>query len=182
MKGGGLVAALAAALISGGAPTGHVAAAADNQASTTAVAPLSLVPAPGYHAPTSAVLGTEIVPATDRLIGLGVDTAVTNYADCSGQASVPRSTAAIDRCAPSGLVYFLGHNPGVFSPLMSATVGQQITWFDSSGAPHQLKIISVRNVSRFDGFPSPTAGAAAEFQTCATSDGSIDRILDAAAA
>jgi hypothetical protein len=112
-------------------------------------------------------------------MGIGVDTAVTSYGDCSGTAVVPQGMAAIDRCAPAGLVYFLGHNPGVFSPLMNAEMGQKITWFDSAGAAHPLKIISVRNVSRFDGFPSPTAGALAEFQTCANADGSVDRILDA---
>lgn len=128
------------------------------------------------HAAAAAALNPadELVSADGTLrVGLGV------YSDCSGRAAVPREIADYNVCY--GRTYFVGHNPGVFTPLMHMQVGDQITWFDSSRAAHQLKIVGVRVVSRYGGVPSLlNSSVAAQFQTCEVPDGSWDRILDAA--
>jgi hypothetical protein len=137
---------------------------------------------------TNSVIPTQTLALADlkldqgRLLGLGVDTALTKYADCSGQSPLPEDEASVDLCAPSGVIYFVGHNPGVFTPLMKAVPGDIITWQDRSGAIHRFIVTSTRDVLWKDGFPKPTQGSVAEFQTCATPDGSIDRIVDASLA
>ena len=115
----------------------------------------------------------ELVSADGSLrVSLGV------YSDCSGQAPVPRDIADYNVCY--GRTYFIGHNPGVFTPLMHMQVGDRITWYDPSRTAHQLRIAGVRVVSRYGGVPQPlNAGVVAQFQTCEVLDGSWDRILDA---
>jgi len=108
-----------------------------------------------------------------------LSTGVGVYSDCTGQAPVPRTTAAIDTCI-GGVTYFDGHNPGVFTPLMHMGPGAVITWYDNSAASHRLRIVSVRQWVRTDGPPPlATDSVVAQFQTCVADDGSIDRILDA---
>ena len=75
--------------------------------------------------------------------------------------------------------YFLGHNPGVFTPLMRMAVGSRITWYDADGSAHPLRIVSVPTLAHV-GVPSLFSGATAQFQTCARPDGTVNRILDAA--
>jgi hypothetical protein len=59
-------------------------------------------------------------------------------------------------------------------------VGSLITWYDSGGEAHPLRIVSQRDLPR----STPTLllsqpDVVAQFQTCLTADGSLDRILDA---
>jgi hypothetical protein len=109
----------------------------------------------------------------------GLNTGVGIYADCSGATALTHSEAAIDTCV-SGVTYFVGHNPGVFTPLMTTNVGAVITWWDSSGTAHALRIVAARTWQRANGVPPPVSSAVvAQFQTCQVSDGSVDRILDA---
>ncbi|MEA2670333.1 MAG: Sortase domain [Chloroflexota bacterium] len=94
---------------------------------------------------------------------------------CSG------SEAAIDPCT-SGPTYFVGHNIGVFTPLMHMTVGSIITYHDGSGAAHPWRVVSVRDGHpSATGVPAPTqADVVAQFQTCESYSptGHYDRILD----
>jgi hypothetical protein len=77
----------------------------------------------------------------------------------------------------------VGHNPGVFTPLMHMGVGAIITYYDGAGSAHTWRVVSVRNWNRSDGAPPATEGdVVAQFQTCVTWDGSVDRILDVASA
>jgi hypothetical protein len=104
---------------------------------------------------------------------------VGTYSDCSGSTAVSRSIAQIDTCI-GGRLYFLGHNPGVFTPLLAESVGSVVTWWDGNGAAHRLQIVARRPWVRADGVPPPVSGAvSAQFQTCTVSDGSRDLILDA---
>jgi len=104
------------------------------------------------------------------------------YSDCSGDSPLTRAEAAIDTCI-SGATYFVGHNPGVFTPLMHMGVGSIITYYDGSGAAQRMRVVSVRNWNRSDGAPPTTeSDVVAQFQTCVTWDGSVDRILDTVAA
>lgn len=110
----------------------------------------------------------------------GLNTGVGFYSDCSGRTALTHSIAAIDTCV-GGRTFFVGHNPGVFTPLMYTGVGAIIIYWDGNGVPHALRVFAVRTWIH-SGFPSMLAGATAEFQTCITADGSVDRILDAAPA
>jgi hypothetical protein len=120
-------------------------------------------------------------PLRNRLVGgAGLNTAVVYYSDCSGATPLTRTAAAIDTCA-TGRTYFVGHNPGVFTPLFSLGVGSVITWFDGAGTAHHLRVVAVETWVHTSGLPALVGGASVQFQTCITSDGSIDRILDAVA-
>jgi hypothetical protein len=108
-------------------------------------------------------------------------TRVGVYSDCTGGTPLTSSEAAIDPCM-GGPTYFVGHNVGVFTPLMHMTVGSTITYYDGSGAAHAWRVVSVR-----DDHPSATGVAAptqadvvAQFQTCETysPSGQYDRIVD----
>jgi hypothetical protein len=111
-----------------------------------------------------------------------LNTGVGVYSDCSGQTAVSQGIAQIDTCV-GGRLYFVGHNPGVFSPLLSESVGAVVTWWDGNGVAHRLQIVGRRDWVRADGVPPPVSGAVtAQFQTCTVSDGSRDLILDAAPA
>lgn len=108
-----------------------------------------------------------------------VFTTVGSYGDCTGRAPLTHAAAAIDTCV-AGVRYFIGHNPGVFTGLMSAAVGTLIGYYDAAGRLHRFEVVADRTWLRSSGVPPPVvAGEAAQFQTCVTADGSIDRILDA---
>ena len=108
--------------------------------------------------------------------------AVGVYRDCAGLAPIPSSEAALWPCVP-GLLYFVGHNPGVFTPLMHLGVGAGLTYFDSTGARHRFRIVRIEDWRRTDGFPPPASAAVvAQLQTCVTPDATVDRIVDVVAA
>ncbi len=118
-------------------------------------------------------------PPHDRLVGAGLDIPVGWYSDCRGGTELTHSAAAIDTCLP-GRNYFIGHNPGPFSPLATAEVGSLLTYYDGGGGAHQYRVVAARRWYRFDG-PPPLAqpDVRAQFQTCLTLDATWDRILDA---
>jgi len=108
-----------------------------------------------------------------------VNTGVGTYSDCNGATEVSHAIAQIDTCV-GGRTYFVGHNPGVFTPLLSETVGSVITWWDGGGVAHRLQIVARRDWLRADGVPPLATGAVTvQFQTCLVADGSKDLILDA---
>jgi hypothetical protein len=124
----------------------------------------------------SAPVSNEIVSADGAL-----RTSVGVYRDCSGVSPIPASEAALWSCVP-GRMYFVGHNPGVFTPLMHMRLGDLLTYIDGSGSRHGYRIVRMEDWGRADGFPPPVGAAVvAQFQTCVTPDGSIDRIVDAVA-
>jgi hypothetical protein len=136
-------------------------------------------PAPVHHPVTAAP------PAPVRLFnhltsGDGtLNTAVGVYADCSGRTELTHAAAAIDTCIP-GPTYFVGHNVGVFTPLMHMGVGAIITYYDGNGTAHVWRVAYViPNWTAANGVP-PAQGpdVVAQFQTCVVADGSVDRILD----
>lgn len=111
-----------------------------------------------------------------------LDTGVGTYSDCTGATPLTHAMAAIDTCV-GGRTYFVGHNPGVFTPLLSESVGSIITWWDGAGNAHRLRIVSVRQWQSANGVPPMVNGSVvAQFQTCENASGSVDWIFDAAAA
>ena len=131
------------------------------------------------HAPRPSPGQPQPVQYFNQLIGDdGLDTAVGVYSDCSGQTPLSRTEAAIDACITDRL-YFVGHNAGVFTPLMSMGVGSLITYWDGAGVAHHLRVFAVVVWDRSAGTPPPTPGATAEFQACLVPDGSVLRNLEA---
>jgi hypothetical protein len=119
----------------------------------------------------------------NRLISArgGLNTGVGYYSDCSGRTPLSHASAAIDTCV-RGRTFFVGHNPGVFTPLFSLGVGSIITWYDGAGTAHRLRIVAVRVWHHTTGVLGLVGRATVQLQTCITPDGSIDRLLDAAPA
>jgi hypothetical protein len=108
-----------------------------------------------------------------------LDVSVGVYNDCTGMAEVTHEGAAIDTCL-GGRLYFIGHNPGPFTPLRGFGTGSEITYYDDSGLAHTWRIVETRTWSRWAGSPPlATSGVVAQFQTCITADGNWDEILDA---
>lgn len=156
---------------------GPRAAATASGTASTVVIPTGLpaLPAPAAPGPRNLLLSADG----------SLDAPLTVYDDCSGQSELTHDAAAIDTCV-GGRTYFVGHNAGVFTPLLSLHTGDVITWYDSAGAAHRLRIVAVRdNWLRDDGVPPlATSAVVAQFQTCESAypDGSHDRILDAVSA
>src|ERR1035437_8170155 len=86
-------------------------------------------PAPPVSLPQPSATPTPAPPAPpdNMLIGAGIDTAVTDYSSCTAAAPVPQNEAAIYTCVTWD-TYFLGHNPGVFTPLLSVQDGTNLTY------------------------------------------------------
>jgi hypothetical protein len=130
----------------------------------------------GAPAPAPAPGGpTNLLTSADGTLHTGVGV----YTDCTGAAPVPTDIAAVDTCM-RGRTYFVGHNQGVFTPLMHMGVGSLLTWYDAGGAIHRYRVVAVRDTA---GGARPltttTRRVDAQFQTCAIANGSVDRILDA---
>ena len=170
--------------------------AAQATATPTAIPTLAptATPAPVVHTPAPAPVATHAAtpepttpprtpaPAPPRNLLRSadgrLDTAVGVYSDCSGATALTHSAAAVDTCVTQD-TYFVGHNPGVFTPLLSESVGSVVTWWDGNGQAHVWRIVAVRSWVRADGVPPAVSGAVvAQFQTCEVADGSKDWIFD----
>src|SRR5437588_8139156 len=112
-----------------------------------------------------------------------ISVAVGVYNDPTGSAVVPSGEAVLDLAMRDVPWYFDGHNPGVFTPLLSEGVGSYFDYWESTGREHRFRIVAVRSWDRSWGEPKPvTTLVVAQFQTCRTLDGSVDWIYDAVAA
>ncbi|HEX3605416.1 MAG TPA: hypothetical protein VH134_05805 [Candidatus Dormibacteraeota bacterium] len=164
-------------------------------APVTAPAPAQPVPVP-VQALAAAPAVVAVVPAVVRpaaplvrnlLVSAdgSLRTGVGTYSDCSGNTPLTRVVAAIDTCI-GGPTYFVGHDPGVFTPLMSMSVGEVITWYDRNGNVHPMRIVSIRDGwASANGAPRPTrSNVVAQMQTCEpySPSGDYDRIVDLVAA
>ena len=197
-------AALAAAVQAAASPLHAVepfvsAAPAQARAKVEAAATSTPAPATPAATPTATATAAPTLPPTPRPVAAPaahvapprnllrsadgrLNTAVGIYSDCTGATALTHSMAAIDTCVHQD-TYFVGHNPGVFTPLLSESVGSVITWWDAGGTAHRLRITAVRSWLRADGVPPPVSGAVvAQFQTCQVADGSRDWIYDTVAA
>lgn len=136
-------------------------------------------PSASWHEPKDWV---SAPPAPEnRLVAesAGLDVGVGVYDDCTRATELTHAEAAVDACI-GGVTYFIGHNPGPFTPILDLQPGSEITYFDGRGTAHPMRIVSARTWNRFWGAPPRTEpGVTAEFQTCVTLDAVWDRILDA---
>ena len=145
-----------------------------------ATAPVPVPPPVVPHPVTAAPPPAPVVHLNYLTSGDGtLHTAVGVYTDCTGGSELTHSEAAIDTCIP-GPTYFVGHNVGVFTPLMHMGVGTLITYWDGNGIPHVWRVAYViPDWTAANGVPPAQGpGVVAQFQTCVVADGSIDRILD----
>ena len=134
--------------------------------------------------PSAALMPVRATPASassngvltsdDRTLHAGVGT----YTDCSGHTPLQTGEAAIDTCI-GGRRYFLGHNYGVFTPLLHMQPGDHLEWTDGRNVRHRLRIVAARDWVPSDGAPPVVEpDVVAQFQTCVKEDGSLERILD----
>lgn len=131
-------------------------------------------PRPAVPAPAAPVNHHDWLQSADGSLHTGV----TFYSDCTGVTPIPQNNAAIDTCWKD-VTYFVGHNYGVFTPLLSFSVGTLITYWDSAGTAHPYRVVEVRDWTRAQPpAPPATPSVVAQFQTCLTVDGSQMRILD----
>jgi hypothetical protein len=151
--------------------------------------PTHIAPAPairllgGDSAELNAQLRQPPPPPRNRLRSDdgSLDVSVGVYADCTGMSEVTHDGAAIDTCL-GGRLYFIGHNPGPFTPLRDFATGSRIIYYDDSGLAHTYRIVETRTWSRWAGSPPlASSDVVAQFQTCITADGNWDEILDAVA-
>lgn len=77
-------------------------------------------------------------------VHLGV--AVVEYGDCTGDSAMTRSAAVHYLCTPSAVTTLVGHNPGVFSPLLGTHPGDLVMYRDYAGQ-HTLRLNSPVRVS-----------------------------------
>ncbi|HEY8643385.1 MAG TPA: hypothetical protein VIO84_11550 [Candidatus Dormibacteraeota bacterium] len=158
---------------------------------------VTLIPSPA-HSPAPAAARTVAIPVPEPKLAYEASTwpapsgprnllesadgslrvQVGSYTDCSGASAVPRYAAELDPCF-AGRYYFLGHNPGVFTPLMHMAPGDRITYHDAGGHALRFRIVDTRVIARNGGGLTLPAGVAAQFQTCEVLDGAYVRILDA---
>jgi len=170
------------------APTALPTATRMSLATATPMSLAAATPAPGPPSPPSsraAAPGGSAsgggspdtgVSGANTLIGYGVDVRVGVYTDCTGQAFPADGVASIYTCVPWD-TYFLGHNPGVFTPLLNMPDGTILTYYDASDAAHQYVIEGHAETSVGGPVPYPPAGTTAQFQTCVTPSGSDIRVF-----
>jgi hypothetical protein len=152
--------------------------AANATASATAPAAAAAAPPQATTAPGGTSGGSPNTGASgaNTLIGYGVDVHVINYVDCTGKTFPAEGVASIYTCV-SWDNYFIGHNPGVFTPLLNMPDGTVMTYYDASDTAHQYVIEGSVETSVGLPVPYPPAGTAAQFQTCVTPTGSDIRVF-----
>jgi hypothetical protein len=115
--------------------------------------------------PKTVVAAPVTVSIRSHLSGpFGLDTAVGIYGDCSGKTELTHAEAAIDTCV-TDQTSFVGHNLGVFTPVMQLSVGDVVTYTDAVGVRHPWTVTAIRDVP-INTPPSHGADVVAQMQTC----------------
>jgi hypothetical protein len=143
----------------------------DTQVTTAAGAPVHLPvfgeSNGGAPAPAPRAGSVLTVPS------VGLQVGVVDYGDCSGNTAMTRTSAVHFLCTPSAVTTFVGHNPGVFTPLLRTHTGDQVV-YRHDGVQDTYVIRSQQRVT-----PEQAAAASqdgsyvhAVFATCAEPDSS----------
>jgi hypothetical protein len=92
------------------------------------------------------------------------------YSDLSGRVIPAHGVATIDTRAGANNLYLLGHNPGVFTPLLGLGPGALVRYWDNAGQGHDFIIRSKISVDRNDVSPlvASYASLTLTLQTCLT--------------
>ncbi len=68
-------------------------------------------------------------PGSTLLVpSVGLQVGVVDYADCTGDTPMTRADAVHFLCTPAAVVAFVGHNPGVFTPLLRTQPGDRVSY------------------------------------------------------
>ena len=157
-----------------------VTVAAD--ASPSAMPATGDAPAPGVpvHLPSLNLSGTDSGPAPTPRPGsrilvpsVGLQVGVVDYSDCSGDTPMTRVSAVLFGCTPSAVTTFVGHNPGVFTPLLRTQTGDHV-FYQHDGVQDAWIITARYRVSPQDASTYAEDGSYqhAVFATCAEPDSS----------
>ena len=80
-----------------------------------------------------------------------IGSSVIPFVQCYLAPAAPDDTAGLwwgnSSTTDNGLGYFVGHNPGVFAPVVSLTAGDQVTVTDGTGASHTYTVFDVFDVA-----------------------------------
>jgi sortase (surface protein transpeptidase) len=92
------------------------------------------------------------------------------YNDLNGRVIPAHGVATIDTRAGANNLYLLGHNPGVFTPLLGLGPGALVRYWDNAGRGHDFIIQSRISVDRNDVSPlvASYASLTLTLQTCLT--------------
>ena len=108
----------------------YVSAPQASQAAPAAAAPASVT-----YAPNTIQIGSSSIP----------------FVQCYLAPAAPDHTAGLwwgnSSTTDGDLGYFVGHNPGVFAPVVSLTAGDQVTVTDGTGASHTYTVFDVFDVA-----------------------------------
>lgn len=111
---------------------------------------------------------------------VGLSLPVGDYRDCHGDAPLTRATVARDWCAPPDTPVLVAHNPGLFTPLLGAHVGDVAGYWDGHGTLREYRIKRVSRAPSQQAWPVVTEDPSdLVLVTCATPDGSVDWIFQA---
>lgn len=140
------------------------------------------VVAPAASPPVTSGASASSSPPQNRLVGgHGLDTTVTTYSDCGGTTPLTHHAAAIDTCftGQRRYLFFVGHNPGVFAPLIATNPGDVISYYDGQGVLHAVRIVAAEYMAYSELVRHDLAFGAydAVFQTCADGTDTVDRVL-----
>lgn len=133
---------------------------------------------------------SELPPPWERPIGLpgrveidsvGINKSVVDYTDCNGIADPSMVNVSRDWCMNENAIYLVAHNPGIFTPLLKAKVGDTVIYRDSYGHESTFKIQKIFLNSRTNAqfLYEDSSSLHLYLQTCAIPDGSVDWIYRA---
>lgn len=109
--------------------------------------PAAVAPADPDVSPESAAEPALVAPLPNTI---RVGASVIPFVQCYLATEAPATTAGLWWGASSttdgGLGYFVGHNPGVFAPVVALSVGDSVTVIDESGATCVYTVIDVFDV------------------------------------
>ncbi len=75
------------------------------------------------------------------------------YRDMTGQAIPAHGVATIDARAGANNLYLLGHNPGIFGPLLGLAPGALVRYWDGEGTPRDFVVQTRYSTARTDVSP-----------------------------
>jgi len=131
----------------------------------------SLPPVAGAWSPASRAAVPVVRRSWLSIPAVGLELPVVCcYRDWAGRAIPAHGVVTFDARAGANNIYLLGHNPGVFSPLLGVGPGTVVRYWDDRGTLREFLVQARYNVSRTDASPLLASYGAPTLtlQTCLT--------------
>jgi hypothetical protein len=111
---------------------------------------------------------------------VGLQVGLVDYTDCSGNAPMTRVSAVHYTCTPAAVTQFVGHNPGVFTPMLNTHAGDRLV-YQHDGVEVDYILGAERRVSPAEAAAASQDGSYthAVIATCAEPDSSAYWIFTA---